>query len=192
MQRLCKFWRSEIISQPLPEGEPVVTDRTAEQNRIDWVPSPLGRFVPNSARASDLPSPVNRVRTFGKRPPYTGDLPMAAAPGRFSRYRQRAFELPPRRQLSAAPEAEGSLLADRRKAWSTRRCAHLGIPARRDVRQMPEEEQAFDLRYRIKSEAEAYERNVLECQLSSNVRGESEYATTKSFVHRRAPTERRH
>ena len=38
------------------------------------------------------------------------------------------------------------------------------------VRQMPEEEQAFDLR----SEAEAYERNVLECQL-----GESEYATTK-------------
>ena len=47
------------------------------------------------------------------------------------------------------------------------------------VRQMPEEEQAFDLRYRIKSEAEAYERNVLERQLSSNVRGESEYATTK-------------
>jgi hypothetical protein len=44
---------------------------------------------------------------------------------------------------------------------------------------MPEEEQAFDLRYRIKSEAEPYERNVLECQLSSNVRGESEYATTK-------------
>ena len=35
------------------------------------------------------------------------------------------------------------------------------------VRQMPEEEQAFDLRYRIKSEAEAYERNVLECQPSS-------------------------
>ena len=34
---------------------------------------------------------------------------------------------------------------------------------------MPEEEQAFDLRYRIKSEAEAYERNVLEFQLSSDV-----------------------
>jgi hypothetical protein len=47
------------------------------------------------------------------------------------------------------------------------------------VRRMPEEEQAFDLRYRIKSEAEAYERNVLECQLSSSVRSESEYATTK-------------
>ena len=47
------------------------------------------------------------------------------------------------------------------------------------VKQMPEEEHAFDLRYGIKSEAEAYERNVLECQLSSNVRGEREYATTK-------------
>ncbi len=47
------------------------------------------------------------------------------------------------------------------------------------VRQMPKEEQAFDLRYLIKSEAEAYERNVLECQLSSNVRSKSEYATTK-------------
>jgi hypothetical protein len=47
------------------------------------------------------------------------------------------------------------------------------------TRQMPQEERAFDLKYRIKSEAEAYERNVLECQLSSNVRRESEYATTK-------------
>lgn len=47
------------------------------------------------------------------------------------------------------------------------------------MRQMPKEEQAFDLRYRIKSEAEAYERNVLECQLSSDVRAEGEYATTK-------------
>ena len=47
------------------------------------------------------------------------------------------------------------------------------------VRQMPKEEQAFDLRYLIKSETEAYERNVLECQLSSNIRAESEYPTTK-------------
>jgi hypothetical protein len=37
----------------------------------------------------------------------------------------------------------------------------------RVTRQMPVEEQAVDLRYRIKSETEAYERNVLECQLSS-------------------------
>jgi hypothetical protein len=47
------------------------------------------------------------------------------------------------------------------------------------VRQMPKEEQAFDLKYCIKSEAEAYERNVLECQLTSDVRAESEYATIK-------------
>ena len=47
------------------------------------------------------------------------------------------------------------------------------------TRQMPEEEQATDLRYRIKSEMEVYERNVLECQLSSDVSAESEYATIK-------------
>ena len=47
------------------------------------------------------------------------------------------------------------------------------------LRQMPKEQQAADLKYRIKSEAEAYERNVLECQLSSDVGVESEYATTK-------------
>ena len=47
------------------------------------------------------------------------------------------------------------------------------------VRRMPKEEQAFDIKYLIKSEAEAYERNVLECQLSSDVRAESDYATTK-------------
>jgi hypothetical protein len=47
------------------------------------------------------------------------------------------------------------------------------------MRQMPEEEQAFDLKYLIKSEAEAYERNVLECQLSSNVRADSDYTMTK-------------
>lgn len=35
------------------------------------------------------------------------------------------------------------------------------------TRQMPKEEQAVDLKYRIKSEAEVYERNVLECHLSS-------------------------
>jgi hypothetical protein len=47
------------------------------------------------------------------------------------------------------------------------------------MRLMPKEEQAFDLKYLIKSEAEAYERNVPECQLSSDVGAESEYATTK-------------
>jgi hypothetical protein len=34
------------------------------------------------------------------------------------------------------------------------------------VRQMPREDQAFDLCYRIKSETDAHERNVLECHLS--------------------------
>ncbi len=47
------------------------------------------------------------------------------------------------------------------------------------VKRMPKEERAFDLRYLVKSEAEVYERNVLECQLSSDVRPESEYAATK-------------
>ena len=47
------------------------------------------------------------------------------------------------------------------------------------IRQMPQEEQAADLKYRIKSDAEAYERNVLECHLSSDVSDESEYATIK-------------
>ena len=47
------------------------------------------------------------------------------------------------------------------------------------TRQMPKEEQAFDLRYRIKSDAEAYERNVLECQLSADVGAESEYAAIR-------------
>jgi hypothetical protein len=47
------------------------------------------------------------------------------------------------------------------------------------TRQMPMEGQAIDLYYRIKSETEAYERNVLECQLSSDVDVETEYAATK-------------
>jgi hypothetical protein len=54
------------------------------------------------------------------------------------------------------------------------------------VRQMPTEEQALDLRYRIKSETEAYERNVLECQLSADVGPESEYIAAKSPLPRRA------
>ena len=48
------------------------------------------------------------------------------------------------------------------------------------TRQMPKEEQAIDLRYRIKSDAEAFERNVLECQLRSDVDAASEYTPTKA------------
>jgi hypothetical protein len=47
------------------------------------------------------------------------------------------------------------------------------------TRRMPKEERAIDLKYRIKSEAEAYERNVLECQLSADLSSESEYTTIK-------------
>jgi hypothetical protein len=42
------------------------------------------------------------------------------------------------------------------------------------MRQMPTEERAVDLYYRIKSETEAYERNVLECHLSADVGAETE------------------
>jgi hypothetical protein len=37
----------------------------------------------------------------------------------------------------------------------------------RVTRQMPQEERAVDLGYLIKSQEEVYERNVLECHLSS-------------------------
>ena len=47
------------------------------------------------------------------------------------------------------------------------------------VKQMPKEDQAADLTYRIKSETEAHERNVPESQLRSDVSAESEYATTE-------------
>jgi hypothetical protein len=56
----------------------------------------------------------------------------------------------------------------------------------RIVRQMPVEEQAADLKYRIKSETEAHDRVVLECHLSSDVGHESEYATIKRRPWRRS------
>jgi len=43
------------------------------------------------------------------------------------------------------------------------------------IRQMPEEFQAVDLRYRIKSDQESFERNVLECDLSPSVVPEDQY-----------------
>ena len=46
-------------------------------------------------------------------------------------------------------------------------------------RQMPKEEQAADLKYLIKSETEIYDRNVLECHLSSEIGAESDYAIFK-------------
>ena len=44
---------------------------------------------------------------------------------------------------------------------------------------MPAEEQATDLKYRIKSATEPYERSVPESQLSADVGSESEYSTVK-------------
>jgi hypothetical protein len=44
---------------------------------------------------------------------------------------------------------------------------------------MPVEDQGLDLRYRIKSEAEAYERNVVEHQLNADEGADDDYAATK-------------
>ena len=45
------------------------------------------------------------------------------------------------------------------------------------VRQMPEEFQAVDLKYRIKSVQEGFERNVLECDLSPAIIPEERYGS---------------
>ena len=47
------------------------------------------------------------------------------------------------------------------------------------VRQMPVEFRAIDLRYRIKSVQEGFERNVLECDLSPSVVPEDNYGKLK-------------
>jgi hypothetical protein len=48
------------------------------------------------------------------------------------------------------------------------------------VRQMPKEDQAIDVYYRIKSETENYERNVAEGQLSSDIDADSSFASINS------------
>ena len=45
------------------------------------------------------------------------------------------------------------------------------------VRQMPVEDQTTDVYYRIKSETENHERNVAECQLSSDAGADSSFAS---------------
>jgi hypothetical protein len=55
------------------------------------------------------------------------------------------------------------------------------------IRQMPAEEQAADLKYRFKSDAEAYERNVLECHLSPDASDESERDMAKAGEKQREP-----
>jgi hypothetical protein len=49
----------------------------------------------------------------------------------------------------------------------------------RVTRQMPEEFQAIDRKYRIKSDHEDFERNVLECDLEAAVYAESAYAPAR-------------
>lgn len=44
------------------------------------------------------------------------------------------------------------------------------------IRLMPEEFQAVDRKYRIKSESEGFERNVLECDLSASIKPPELYA----------------
>jgi hypothetical protein len=45
------------------------------------------------------------------------------------------------------------------------------------VRQMPMEDQAIDVYYRIKSETENHERNVAECHLTPDVGADSAFAS---------------
>ena len=47
------------------------------------------------------------------------------------------------------------------------------------TRQMPEEFQAIDRRYRIKSDHEGFERNVMECDLNETVGPEQAYAPSR-------------
>ena len=50
------------------------------------------------------------------------------------------------------------------------------------VRQMPDEFNAVDRKYRVKSEHEGFERNVLECDLSGKVLPPVSYANVHAFM----------
>jgi hypothetical protein len=49
----------------------------------------------------------------------------------------------------------------------------------RVIRKMPEEFQAFDWKYRIKSDEESFERSVLECDLSPSIVPDAMYEPVK-------------
>jgi len=51
------------------------------------------------------------------------------------------------------------------------------------VKQMPEEFRAVDLKYRIKSVQETFERNVLECDLSRSIVPEEQYEPMRPLRH---------
>ena len=50
------------------------------------------------------------------------------------------------------------------------------------VRQMPDEHNAVDRRYRIKSERESFERNVMECDLSASAMSPISYINAQAFM----------
>jgi hypothetical protein len=50
------------------------------------------------------------------------------------------------------------------------------------VRQMPKEDQASDVYYRIKSEAEGHERNVAECYLTPDIGADSSFAAVDPAI----------
>jgi hypothetical protein len=50
------------------------------------------------------------------------------------------------------------------------------------VRQMPDEYTAVDRKYRIKSEHEGFERNVMECDLSARVLPSVSYLNVHAFM----------
>jgi hypothetical protein len=58
------------------------------------------------------------------------------------------------------------------------------------VRQMPEEDQAIDVYYRIKSETENHERNVAECHLTPDISPDGALAaiTVDAEKDRESPT----
>jgi len=50
------------------------------------------------------------------------------------------------------------------------------------IRQMPDEHTAVDRKYRIKSEHEGFERNVMECDLSARISSPVSYINTNAFI----------
>jgi hypothetical protein len=57
-----------------------------------------------------------------------------------------------------------------------------GVGLFKVVRQMPDEHTAVDRKYHIKSEREGFERNVMECDLSSAGMAPERYDNVQAFV----------
>jgi hypothetical protein len=57
-----------------------------------------------------------------------------------------------------------------------------GVALFKVVRQMPYEDTAADRKYRIKSECENFERNVMKCDLSSSVMSPESYNNLQIFM----------